>query len=214
MVSKAEPLPNYQRLVDGLVLPVRLGGSAALDFCNTRAGWGSPAPLEYLTSYAHLVVFARDVSLVGAGTAERLVRQARRDPTSAARVLGRTRALREALYTACTERPARSAWDAVAAEARLAAAASRLDPAAPAGRRWRVPADAGLEVPLFELARCAADFLAGAELADVRRCPGARCGWLFLDRRGRRRWCTMAVCGNRAKARRHAERARHAKADR
>jgi len=31
------------------------------------------------------------------------------------------------------------------------------------------------------------------------------CTWLFLDRsRNRsRRWCSMATCGNRAKARRH-----------
>jgi predicted RNA-binding Zn ribbon-like protein len=39
----------------------------------------------------------------------------------------------------------------------------------------------------------------------VRACPGAGCGWLFYDPRGRRRWCVMAVCGNRAKAARHAE---------
>ncbi|MEU4831266.1 ABATE domain-containing protein [Streptosporangium sp. NPDC023615] len=37
----------------------------------------------------------------------------------------------------------------------------------------------------------------------VRAC--GRCGWLFLDssRGGRRRWCSMSVCGNREKARRH-----------
>lgn len=37
----------------------------------------------------------------------------------------------------------------------------------------------------------------------VRACQ--RCGWLFLDssRGGRRRWCSMSVCGNREKARRH-----------
>lgn len=39
--------------------------------------------------------------------------------------------------------------------------------------------------------------------ARVRIC--ANCGWLFLDRsrNGSRLWCDMAVCGNRAKARRH-----------
>ncbi|MGH8861125.1 MAG: CGNR zinc finger domain-containing protein, partial [Jatrophihabitantaceae bacterium] len=26
------------------------------------------------------------------------------------------------------------------------------------------------------------------------------CGWVFLDQSHRRRWCVMAVCGNRAKA--------------
>jgi predicted RNA-binding Zn ribbon-like protein len=40
----------------------------------------------------------------------------------------------------------------------------------------------------------------------VRAC--GRCGWMFLDssRGGRRRWCSMSICGNREKAsrRRHA----------
>jgi predicted RNA-binding Zn ribbon-like protein len=37
----------------------------------------------------------------------------------------------------------------------------------------------------------------------IRACN--RCGWLFLDssRGGRRRWCSMATCGNREKASRH-----------
>lgn len=34
-------------------------------------------------------------------------------------------------------------------------------------------------------------------------CPA--CGWIFLDvtRGGRRRWCNMAICGNRTKVKRH-----------
>jgi predicted RNA-binding Zn ribbon-like protein len=39
-------------------------------------------------------------------------------------------------------------------------------------------------------------------LARLHRCPGHDCGWLFLDRTGRRRWCSMAACGSRAKMRR------------
>ena len=37
-------------------------------------------------------------------------------------------------------------------------------------------------------------------------CASEACGWVFLDPSHRRRWCTMAVCGNRAKARRFRER--------
>jgi predicted RNA-binding Zn ribbon-like protein len=39
----------------------------------------------------------------------------------------------------------------------------------------------------------------------IEQCEGDVCGWLFLDRSpaGRRRWCSMRDCGNRAKARRH-----------
>jgi predicted RNA-binding Zn ribbon-like protein len=44
--------------------------------------------------------------------------------------------------------------------------------------------------------------LADAQLlARVHRCPGRNCGWLFLDTSGRRRWCSMATCGSRAKMR-------------
>jgi predicted RNA-binding Zn ribbon-like protein len=48
--------------------------------------------------------------------------------------------------------------------------------------------------------------LTGPSREHVHTCPS--CGWLFLDPRGRRRWCSMATCGNRAKVRAHAARAR------
>jgi len=43
------------------------------------------------------------------------------------------------------------------------------------------------------------------EYQRIKMCPGADCGWLFVDetRNGRRKWCSMETCGNRAKARRH-----------
>ena len=39
----------------------------------------------------------------------------------------------------------------------------------------------------------------------IRICDNDRCRWVFYDtsRTGRRRWCDMATCGNRAKAARH-----------
>jgi predicted RNA-binding Zn ribbon-like protein len=202
-------IPQYRRLVDGLVLPIRLGNHIALDFCNTLAGWGEPEPFEYLTDYAHLVVWARDVGLLEPGPDDQLRGLAELDPAAAAVVLERARVLRQGLYAACSDRRATAAWEAVAAEARLAAAASRLDPAGPPGARWILSGDNdGLDLPVLELGRVAGEFVATVELAHVHRCPGHGCGWLFLDPRGRRRWCTMAVCGNRAKARRHAQRAR------
>ena len=44
----------------------------------------------------------------------------------------------------------------------------------------------------------------------IRICANDTCRWIFFDesRAGRRRWCDMATCGNRAKARRHRERVR------
>jgi predicted RNA-binding Zn ribbon-like protein len=49
-----------------------------------------------------------------------------------------------------------------------------------------------------------------AELALIKECPGDDCGYLFRDSsRGRRRWCSMATCGNRAKVHRFRERHTH-----
>jgi predicted RNA-binding Zn ribbon-like protein len=200
-------LPRYQRLVDGLVLPATVADEPALDFCNTRAGWGAPEPREYLTSYDHLLVWSREAGLTAAPAAAQLHRSAKREPAQAARVLERALALRDGLYAVCTDSSS-AAWDTVAAEARNASAAAVLVQDAPPGRRWVIPESAGLDLPALELARAAGALLASTDLETVGRCPGEGCGWLFLDTRGRRRWCTMAVCGNRAKARRHATRAR------
>ena len=65
---------------------------------------------------------------------------------------------------------------------------------------------AGLMIPVVE---SAADALIHSELDRVRRCADPRCQRVFFDatRNGRRRWCDMASCGNRAKAARHRQRA-------
>lgn len=48
----------------------------------------------------------------------------------------------------------------------------------------------------------------------LRACANDACRWVFYDASptGRRRWCDMASCGNRAKAARHRVRARRAEA--
>lgn len=66
---------------------------------------------------------------------------------------------------------------------------------------------AGLMIPVVE---SAAASLVEQELTRIRRCADARCPRVFLDstRNGRRRWCDMATCGNRAKAARFRARER------
>lgn len=51
------------------------------------------------------------------------------------------------------------------------------------------------------------------DLDRVRRCDGAACELMFLDlsKSGRRRWCDMATCGNRAKAAAHHARTKGAR---
>jgi len=66
---------------------------------------------------------------------------------------------------------------------------------------------AGLMIPIVE---SAADALILGELPRVRQCADARCARVFYDstKNGRRRWCDMATCGNRAKAARHRQKLR------
>jgi predicted RNA-binding Zn ribbon-like protein len=51
----------------------------------------------------------------------------------------------------------------------------------------------------------AAELLATGLCTRIRQCQDPSCGWLYLDRsrENNRRWCSMADCGNRAKARRY-----------
>ena len=72
-------------------------------------------------------------------------------------------------------------------------------------RRWRSP-----ESLLFPLARSLAALICEENFVTVKACEGPTCTLLFIDRtRARaRRWCSMAVCGNRAKQAAHRKRAR------
>ena len=58
---------------------------------------------------------------------------------------------------------------------------------------------------LYPVLTAATDLLTSASRDLVRQCEDAGCGWLFLDRSNarKRRWCSMADCGNRNKARQH-----------
>lgn len=54
--------------------------------------------------------------------------------------------------------------------------------------------------------------VAAGEWQRLKQCPDHACEWVFWDgtRSRTRRWCTMSVCGNRAKARAYAARRRRA----
>jgi predicted RNA-binding Zn ribbon-like protein len=61
---------------------------------------------------------------------------------------------------------------------------------------------------LSSVARDAIDVLGGPRASRLKRCEGSRCALLFVDtsRSGRRRWCSMERCGNRAKVAAHRRR--------
>ena len=57
--------------------------------------------------------------------------------------------------------------------------------------------------------------LASGNPDRLRVCANDMCRWVFYDesRAGKRRWCDMSSCGNRAKAARHRARQKEAKAE-
>jgi predicted RNA-binding Zn ribbon-like protein len=75
-------------------------------------------------------------------------------------------------------------------------------------RKWRSP-----DALLFPIAKAMAELVCDEDLQDVKACEGHRCTLMFVDRtRGRaRRWCSMSVCGNRAKQVAHRQRALRAR---
>lgn len=74
-------------------------------------------------------------------------------------------------------------------------------PRAAGPERHLVRAGRDTLAPLAPLAEAAAEFLARPDFSGVKRCGNPDCSMLFHDASatGRRRWCDMAVCGNRMK---------------
>lgn len=70
-------------------------------------------------------------------------------------------------------------------------------------RRWR-----SAESLLLPIGEKLAEFICEENFSDVKACEGTSCTLMFADhtRRRARRWCSMAICGNRAKQAAHRER--------
>jgi predicted RNA-binding Zn ribbon-like protein len=70
-------------------------------------------------------------------------------------------------------------------------------------RRWRSP-----DTLLLPIGEALAKFVCEEDFADVKACEGHNCTLMFADhtRRRARRWCSMAICGNRAKQAAHRDR--------
>lgn len=198
-------------LPDDLRLPLErgepywywLGGRPALDLVNTlRERWWRR--VETLVTPADLASW-----LVAARVADA-------PPPAGPGDLERARALREAIddavVAAVTGRPVPDA-SVAALDAALRRAPLRervaLDPAG------AIALDAGrdgapVDRALAAVARDAVAMLGAAERDRVRICASDTCSARFFDRSpaGGRRWCSMRLCGNVAKARRHRHRRR------
>ncbi|MFW6088609.1 MAG: CGNR zinc finger domain-containing protein [Gemmatimonadota bacterium] len=199
-----------------------------LDLLKTR-GWESrDRDDDVLDAPVRFLAWARRQDLLSPPEARRLRAAVGDDADWASGALAGAKELRELLHrvfgrVADEEVPDES--DLRALEDYLAASGQSLTLGADAegGIAWRwtdddvsladAPSedlgDALADRIIGAVARSAADLLTCGELERVKVCAADDCGWFFVDvsRNRSRRWCDMAGCGNRDKARRY--RARH-----
>jgi predicted RNA-binding Zn ribbon-like protein len=173
-----------------------------LEFANTRYWRGQDTPTETLNS-------ADDLSAWAAGNVSK---EARPLPK---REFDRALEARETIYrvfNATARGKAPAASDLEGLNGLLAASPSRTTLRRErTGYAWDVDMRGGTALgQLAPVLWSAGDLLTGNKLDKVKRCANPECGWLFLDdsRAGKRRWCSMSSCGNRAKARRHYHKSR------
>ena len=188
----------------------RLGGVLCLDFVNTLVPRYGPIR-DYLPDYGTLVQWAVSAGTVERERADSLVRAALSRPSKADAVLRRTHALRDALHflfaPATRSHPEGEALELFNDELREATRHAMIVVDEGGYEAGWAASDAFDQV-LWPVVRSAAELLTSPALGRVRECEGRNCGWLFLDtsKAGRRRWCSMANCGNREKAERHRRR--------
>ncbi|HEY6274092.1 MAG TPA: ABATE domain-containing protein [Terriglobales bacterium] len=176
-----------------------IGGNLALDFINT-VGNRLGSSREYLTSVAEVTRWARLVRLI----------PKRRVLSITGSHLALLIVVREELYELF--RPV--ATGSQVSPTSLERLNRRLREVSPrhqivrgvGGFRWTWDTDISRpEYLLGPVLLDAVDLLTSGRFAKIRQCSDEACGWLFLDRSqaGKRRWCRMADCGNRYKARRY-----------
>lgn len=189
--------------------PELVGGHPALDFVNSLNDWTVARPRDYLARPQDALLFGHAVGLISATEARELA------PAMDAAELDRLRRLR-----ACLQRVLHAAVHSVApgpedlrtlsdAHAESARAATLCTSGAGSALTCEVPAErAGASTLRHRIVQSAVQLLTSADTSLLKSCPS--CGWYFLDtsRNRSRRWCSMATCGNVAKARRYQERRR------
>ncbi|MFI0239630.1 CGNR zinc finger domain-containing protein [Streptomyces sp. NPDC016845] len=114
------------------------------------------------------------------------------------------RALRESLRAACLAHAGHPPHRTVTPLGELLAKAPlRVVVDDRDGSAALVPVDAALL--LSRVAAAIAEAVGDGTWSRLKACEAADCGWAFYDRSpaGRGRWCSMAVCGARAKMRRY-----------
>lgn len=209
--------------------PMLIADARGLDFLNTVAA-PSGSEIEWLADGRDLLAWLECAGLVPTYVAKEMAAGA--IPGELDAVAARARALRawfRGFVLAHAGRPIEAsaleelaplnrllesddAYGAiVASEAGAPSPAERRNPdEAPAlrwlwRRRWRTR-----DSLLLPIAQTLSDLVCEADFTRVKQCEGPACTMLFLDttHRHARRWCSMALCGNRAKQAKHRARAK------
>jgi predicted RNA-binding Zn ribbon-like protein len=196
-----------------------LEGRLCLGFVNTFHPRYGRHVHDALTGYADLVTWNRSAGMLTEAQEQHLLQAAGADPEEALGVFERAITLRETIYRICSAVAAaktphnedlsqlHSAYIQGMAHASVSPTTREFS------WEWTVGEASGrgqaLEPLLWPLALSAIELLTSAkEWGRIKECPG--CGWLFVDtsKTGNRRWCSMDVCGSRAKMRRQYARKR------
>lgn len=190
-----------------------IGGNSCLDFTNTAGDHLAEHPHECLANPHDLIIWARRAGILTTEQADHLSRHATEHPEIAQITLSNAIIFREIIYRLflCAIRyqtPQTS--DVATFNQFLAEAPARIGIIYGDEKyTWKLDGEVDpLNYVLSHLVWSAADLLASDQLHQVKICEGDDCGWLFLDtsRNQSRRWCSMADCGNRAKANRYYKR--------
>ena len=179
-----------------------VGNHLALDFLNTRPVLEA-GPTELLCDFDALLRWYRAAGLLDERQASQLKRQWRGDPR-AAQFLKEVWALRERLRKqVITWEKGEAIRESTIAElnrwmerhpmlTRLTEDGKKL-----ATDLWFQPAEP--EDLLAPLAHAAAILFAEADRTRVRQCDQCVLHFYDVSKKGTRRWCSMRLCGNRAK---------------
>jgi predicted RNA-binding Zn ribbon-like protein len=186
-----------------------VGGHLVLNFVNTCGGTGKDRDVERWANWSDAFDWAAGNGVVDS-IDRRLFEKARsrkgHRPSDLLKDLTELREAAHSVFSAIAggvlpPETARSRLEGSIVEA-MSHSTLWIEGRAPV--RWAVcPEKAGSALIKDRLAIAASELLSQPVLSNVREC-GA-CSWLFLDlsRSRSRRWCSMATCGNRAKAQRH-----------
>ncbi|QET05056.1 hypothetical protein FOB72_23665 [Cupriavidus pauculus] len=187
----AHPAPHAD---DVHTLPRVLADHVALDLINT-VGLVDGAPVDYWQSDADVMHWLGRTGLLPEGA------PARTPPRG---LLDAARALREPLRQAIARRKAGKKLDLAWLNGALSAGGSHLATQIDANGSVIMTRVYPMETAghyLVPLAEAIADLFVHGDFDLVRKCESDNCILWFYDRTRshRRRWCSMALCGNRHK---------------